>query len=86
MGLGGRYGLSRGGGCGVCRGAGLNSAAGVCGPGVKWGKEEKTTVFLACPVVSAAPEDRGNVSQPQIQFGSKMRTVTWNSGRQLSRV
>lgn len=48
----------------MCRGAGLNSAAGVCGPGLEWGKGEKKIVFLACPVVSAAAEDRGNVSQP----------------------
>lgn len=41
VGLGGRHGLSRGGGCGMCRGALLSSAAGVPGPRVGIGKGVK---------------------------------------------
>lgn len=64
----------------MCRGAGLSTAAGVPG----WGWGEKGTVWFACPGAWwRQPKTGENVSQPRIQFGSGMRTVTWDSATSI---
>lgn len=69
----------------MCWAARLSSAAGVPGLGLQWDTGEKGTVLLVCPG-GLPPETEANVPQPRIQLGGRMRTVTGDSGWQLSRV